>query len=233
MNSSKNRIIIIAVTVAALAAAALPLLPRAAIRIFEEVYKLDVRYEKLESASLKRFVFKGLAVTDRILGIGISSERAIVSPVANGPDPRRAMLAFEMTGVRFVKTGGGKTPSYNSLDALVALPFGSSWAYRKVSGKVGSMNGDVTLKDFLAAGDDMKLAVDGTVTADKKIEAAVKIYFAGSLTKLVPPELTAMALGNEEGGWKSLSVKLEGDYDAPRIQVSSKLFRLSIGVKGE
>lgn len=231
MKNFKGRMIVIALVVVALAAASIPLLPRAAIRIFEEAYKLDVRYERLEKASPKRFVFKGLTVTDRILGIGTFSEHAVISLAANGPDPRRAMLAFDMTGVRFVKTKAEKPPAYNSLDGLVELPFGSGRTYGKISGKVGLMNGDVTLKDFLAAGDDMKLAVDGTVTSDKKIDATIKIYFAESLTKLVPPELTAMALGSEGGGWRSLSVKLEGDYDAPRIRVSSKLFRLSIGVK--
>ena len=233
MKNARNPLIVIAVVIVAVVGISVPFLPRIAIKIFEEAYKLDVRYGELEKASPVEMVFGGLIVTDRGMGIGTSAEHAVVNPVWNGLDPRKAMLAFDFSNVRFVKKAAEKDASYNSLDGLVALPFGSNWTYKKISGKVRTSHGDVTLKDFLASSDDMKLSFDGTVTADMQIDATIKIFFAESLTKKVPPELARMALNDEGGGWKSLSVKLEGNYDAPRIQVSSKLFRLKIGVKSK
>jgi hypothetical protein len=77
----------------------------------------------------------------------------------------------------------------------------------------------------------MKLAFNGSMRKDNTIKSDIVIYFADELTGKIPSELTNLVLTQEESGWKSLSVKLEGNYTMPTIQVSSKLFRLNIGVK--
>jgi hypothetical protein len=89
----------------------------------------------------------------------------------------------------------------------------------------------VTIKDFLAKSDLMKLSFNGDIRRDNTIKSDIVIYFSDELTRKIPPELTKLVLTQEDPGWKSLSVKLEGNYTMPTIQVSSKLFRLNIGVK--
>ncbi len=75
------------------------------------------------------------------------------------------------------------------------------------------------------------MVLKGTLKNCTTIKSEVTIYFADKLTGKIPPELTNLVLKGEDGGWKSLSVQLDGDYSKPSIQVSGRLFRLNIGVK--
>ena len=185
----------------------------------------------MAKVTLGGMAFDGLTIVDKTKGIGISSENATIALEWNGPDPRNATVGFDLYDVRFVKKAIEKAALYDTLDGLVALPFGSNWIYKEMSGKVRHSKEALTIKGFLAKSDLMKLAFNGSMRSDNTIKSDIVIYFADDLTRKIPPELIKLVLTQAEPGWKSLSVKLEGNYTMPTIQVSSKLFRLNISVK--
>lgn len=209
----------------------MPLLPRIVIAAFASAYDLDINYKDLKKATLGGAAIDGLTIVDKARGMGISSEKAMITLEWNGPDPRNATVGFDLYGVRFVKRSSERASSYDTLDGLVALPFNSNWIYKEISGKIRRSKEALTIKDFLAKSDLMKLAFNGSIREDNTIKSDIVVYFADDLTRKIPPELIKLVLTQEEPGWKSLSVKLEGNCTMPTINVSSRLFRLNIGVK--
>ncbi len=231
MKMLRNALIIAAVVLILGVTAIISFLPKIVLGAFSSTYNLDIQYKNLKKATLTGMAFDGLTIVDKAKGIGISSENATIALGWNGLDPRNATICFDFYDVRFVKRAVERALSYDTLDGLVALPFSSNWLYKEISGKVHSSKEGVTIRDFLAKSDLMKLAFNGSMQADNTIKSDIIIYFADDLTKKIPPELIKLVLTPGEPGWKSLSVKLEGNYTMPTIQVSSKLFRLNIGVK--
>jgi hypothetical protein len=221
-----------AVLVLAATGAAIPFAPRFMLQAFASSNNLDLRYGAIRNAGMGGMSFDNLSLVDKSRGIGISSRDAVIKFSWNGPDPRNMKAGFDLKDVRFIKkTPDIKPASYDTLDGLVALPFGMDMVYSEISGNVTSSGGDVTVSDFMAKSDMVKLALNGRMGRDNTIKSDIVIYFSNDLTNKIPRELTKLVLTNEDENWKSLSVKLEGNYKMPTIQVSSKLFRLSIGVK--
>lgn len=231
MKILRNTLLVAAIVLAVGAAALIGFLPKIVLGAFASAYNLDIQYKDLKNVTLAGMTFDRLTIVDKAKGVGISSENATIALEWNGPDPRNATVGFDLYGVRFVKRAAEKATSYDTLDGLVALPFSSNWIYKEISGKVCRSNEALTIKDFLAKSDLMKLAFSGSMRADNTIKSDIVIYFADDLIGKIPPELIKLVLTQEEPGWKSLSVKLEGNYTMPTIQVSSKLFKLNIGVK--
>lgn len=231
MKILRNALLVAAVVLTVGAAVLIPFLPKIVLGGFASAYNLDIKYKNLKKISLRQMVFDELTIVDKEKGIGISSKNATISLEWDGPDPRNATVGFDLYDVRFVKKALEKATSYDTLDGLVALPFSSNWVYKEISGKIRHSKEALTIKDFLAKSDLMKLAFNGSMRKDNTIKSDIVIYFADELTGKIPSELTNLVLTQEESGWKSLSVKLEGNYTMPTIQVSSKLFRLNIGVK--
>jgi len=207
--------------------------PKIAVGVFEAVTGLDVKYDKMLLKTGGSLAFDGLTITDSKKGLGIFSKDATVMMLWNGPDPRKAALAFDLKVVHFIKVAKDGAPSYDTLDGLVALPFDDRWIYDELSGKVSGPKGDIVIRDFMAKSPQIRLSFNGEMTRTDKIRSDIVIYFAESLTSKIPPELTKLVLKDEPDGWKSLTVKLDGDFRAPSIQVSSKLFRLNINVKND
>jgi len=231
VKASRNTLIIAVIVIGLGAIAFISFLPRIALGAFASTYNLDIQYQGLKKANLSGMAFNKLTIIDKARGIGVSSEKATIGLQWNGPDPRNATVGFNLYDVRFVKKAREAKTSYDTLDGLVALPFSSNWVYEELSGRVRSSKGAVTVDNFLAKSGQMKLTLNGSIQADNTIKSDIVIYFADDLTKKIPPELTKLVLTQEAPGWKSLSVKLEGNYTMPTIRVSSKLFRLNIGVK--
>lgn len=226
------RVMIIIMTIAVVAiSASISFWPQIAVRIFSAASGLDITYDGIKKASLTEIALNNVTALSRAKGVGLSADSAVIRPLWNGADPRNATIAFEFRNVHFLKKTADAPISYNNLDGLVALPFSSNWVYSVISGKVRSDGKGIAIKDFMAKSSDMKLAFSGTIAPDNSISFDITIHFADTLTRKIPPELTKMVLNNEPEGWKSLAVKLEGNYSAPRIEVSSKLFRLKIAVK--
>lgn len=204
---------------------------RIATFMFARSNNIDISYRQAIAGSLTEFIFKDLKASWQHQSIGLSSSNASIKLVPDRSSPLRPLTDFVLNDVRFTRKGSGKEASYNNIDDLVAAPFSSLLKYRTVSGKIGMIKNGISLKDFLASGDEIRFLFNGTLTDSGVIDADITIYFARSLTEKIPPELSNMALKDEPDEWKSLTLKLQGDLSKPSIQVTGRLFRLNIGVK--
>lgn len=233
MRSVKAPVFLVAVFLAALASALIIFYKPIAVAIFAKVSGIDISYKKMEAGSVNEFIFKGLRGTERKSGLGLSSSDARIRFIFKGPDPRNAAADFVLKDVSFIKKGIEKEVSYGNIDGLVAVPFNSLWNYREISGRIGLIKNGIRIENFLAAGDLIRFSLNGELSRDQNVNADIGIYFAESLTGKIPPELTSMVLKDGEAGWKSFTVKLEGDLAKPSIRVTGRLFRLNIGVKSK
>ncbi|MDP3804310.1 MAG: hypothetical protein Q8Q87_02020 [Candidatus Omnitrophota bacterium] len=193
---------------------------RVAVYLFAYANNLDISYGNL-TRSGANFVFKDFKVTNKALGLGISAGSATIIPKVKYYD-------FRITDVRFLKSGGGEESSYENLMGLIAVPFKGSWVYKEISGEIAPSRDAVELKRLDAVSDEIKLRISGKIQNDKTVDTDITIYFGESLTRKIPEELSSVILTDEKDGWKSLSVRLAGNYTKPSIQVSSRLFRLNI-----
>lgn len=199
--------------------------------IFARSNNIDISYKQVIAGGFKEFIFKDLKAAWRRQDTGLSSSGASIKLIFDKSSPPGAAADFVLNDVRFIKKGAGKEISYNDIDGLIAAPFSGLLKYKTVSGKIGRMQNGMSLKDFIASGDQIRFLFDGTLTDSNVIDADITIYFAEDLAGRIPPELTSMVLKDETDGWKSLALKLEGDLSKPSIRVTGKLFRLNIGVK--
>jgi hypothetical protein len=221
-----------ALVLAAAVAIMLPHLPAIAMKAVAAASGYDVSYTGMKGKGLSSIDLKDLRLVDRKKGLGISAEDAAIRIAWDGLDPRKATLTFDLRKVHFIKEEAPRRePTYDTVDGLVALPFCGGWIYEAISGSVRQSGGAVVIRDFMATSRDLKLSFNGDIGPNNKIRSEIVVYFADSLTSKIPEELTKVVLKNEGAGWKSLSVKLDGDYTMPSIQVTSKLFKLNISVK--
>lgn len=191
-------------------------------------YGLDISYTTIRR-SAGEFVLGDLKIFDKRMGLGISSARALIRTEWKGLNIKDTRVNFNLEHVRFVKRHGEKeSAAYDSLNGLVAVPFSGNWIYKTITGTVMPLTNGIGIKDFLATGDEIKLSVNGSVFYDNTLDLDTVIYFAIPITKKVPDDLSKVILRDEDTGWKSLAVKLSGNYKTPAIQISGRLFRLSI-----
>lgn len=195
---------------------------RVAIYVFSKTHNLDITYKGLRRISTGELLFHDLGIIDKKIGIGIFSKSGKVAP--------GAQISFDMRDVHFIKNGKEPAAAYDSLTDLVAIPFNSRWTYKEISGKITRSKNGIDIQELTAIGDEIKLSIKGTVSGDNIIDTAITIYFSDKLLREVPEELSNVLMRDEDGGWKSLAVNLKGNYSAPSIEVSGKLFRLKIGV---
>jgi len=193
---------------------------RIAVYLIAKTNNLDISYQNLNRSG-RNFVFKDFKVTNKALGLGISAGSAAIRPKLKGYD-------FALIDVRFLKKHSEEASSYENLAGLVAAPFKGDWIYKEIEGEVVSSRDAIEVKKLNAVSDEIKLRISGTFRHDNTIDADIAIYFAADLTKKIPEELSKVILADEGSGWRSLSVRLAGNYTKPSIQVSSKLFRLNI-----
>lgn len=212
-------------------ALAAPHIPRLAVRLVAAHSGLDIKYERILRAAPDSVEFAGLRVMDPQKGLGLSSEEAAIKISWSLPDPRNSSVRFDLQRVRFIKQAPDGGPQYDTLNGLVALPFSNDQLYDEISGRVKSAGGFISIADFMAKSSQLRLSFNGEVGPGNRIKSDILIFFADDLTSKIPPELTKLVLKDEEPGWKSLSVRVDGDYTMPSIQISSKLFRLNIRIK--
>ncbi|MDD5421930.1 MAG: hypothetical protein WC592_03540 [Candidatus Omnitrophota bacterium] len=198
-----------------------------AVYIFSKANNLDISYTSL-SVSSGKFAFGSLNAADRKTGIGISSKDARITPLWRGFPAKGGGAIFRLKDVNFTNRSPGKLASFDSLEGLIAIPFDSRWSYQEISGKVRSRKDGVDIENFSATSDEIKFEVSGSVDYDNAINIDIKVFFGGKPLEKIPRELTGALLTDEKDGWKSLAVRLSGDYKSPSINISSKLFRLNI-----
>ena len=196
-----------------------------AVYFFSRAYDLDVYYKSVRGSAFSELVFGDLLFVDRRSGLGISAGLAKVRP--------KAAITFDLGEVHFIKRGIQPLASYDNLSALVSVPFNSRWTYRRIYGRVKPSKRWIEIESLEAVSDDIKLSMRGSIYPDHTIKSDIVISFSDKLIAQIPEELSEVVLRDESEGWKSLSVKLEGDYDMPSIQVSGKLFRLNIKTVAE
>ena len=212
-----------------LALAALYLtLDRAAINLLSAKYGLTVSYKGLENNLYRQFHFTGLNVVDNKRGIGLSSQSALIKPDIAAVLSFKPSIEFKLNGVNFIRKGSHRTGSYDTLDGLIAVPFMSSWQYKEMSGLVEISPDKAHVKNFTATGDEIRVSFAGDLFYNKKVKGEITVGFAEKILRKIPPEMANVVLRDDGNGWKSLTVNLNGDFNAPAIQVTGKLFRLTI-----
>lgn len=201
------------------------------VYLFASANNLDISYRKLTAAGLGRFLFDGLTVSDRKSGMGLVAEKGEALFALNGAGMQGIVTDIDLAQVRFIKAAPETTQSLNNIDGMIAAPFSSMWIYDAISGRVRPAPGGLMVENLTATSKEMKMSLAGTIRDDNRISSDITIYFADTLTKKIPPEFSAVVLKNEDAGWKSISVHLEGDYVKPSLRVTGRLFRLTIGLK--
>ncbi|MFH0764268.1 MAG: hypothetical protein V1927_04640 [Candidatus Omnitrophota bacterium] len=191
-----------------------------AVYLFARANNLDISYASLARPGAN-FAFKDFRVVNKASGLGISAQAAAIRPKLKGYE-------FNFTDVRFLQKHGDELSSYENLAGLVAVPFKGSWVYKEIAGEAAPSRDTLEVKKLDAVSDEIKLHITGKFNADNTVDTDIKIYFGPGITKKIPEELSKVILTDEEGRWKSLAVHLSGNYAAPSIQVSGKLFRLNI-----
>ena len=75
----------------------------------------------------------------------------------------------------------------------------------------------------------MKVFLKGILFySQDRADIGVTIQFSPDLLKKIPRELSETVLKGSADGWKSLSVDLKGSFKSPSIEVTGRLFKLSI-----
>lgn len=218
VNAMKKFIVIVALVASALYLSS----NRIAVYFFSKAYNLDIAYKNLKGSYFKKVMFDNLNVIDRKNGIGFFAKSADIRP--------GAIIDFCLRDVHFIKKGDEPAATYDNLTGLVSIPFSSRWTYKELSGKIRPSRRGIDVDGLIATSDEIKLSLTGAIYYDNTIKSDIVIYFSDKLIEKIPDELSKIVLRDEKDGWKSLSVKLEGNYNMPSIQVSGKLFRLNIGV---
>lgn len=206
---------------------------RIIIYVASKMCGMNISYKSLRNASFTEISFNDLNVIDGGTGLGFFSKYAKMRPIWHAGFFQDMTIGFDLRDVRFIKKGEEKAGAYDTLAGLVFTPFNSRWSYKEISGKVRVYREGLYIKDLQALSDEIKLLFTGTVYRDKTIDSDIVIIFSDKLIEDIPEELSNVVLRDEKDGWKSLSVSLTGDYKAPSIQVSGKLFRLNIGTTSD
>lgn len=220
-------LIIMAAMVLVAAALFLVFFDRIAVAVLANSFDIDVSYGRIWNIHYTEFLFDDLKAVYRKKGVGISARSSDIKPFFTKNFPRSMAFDILLKDINFIKKDA-KADKYDTLDGLLALPFGSQLIYPSVKGRIECFTDRISVEDFTAAGSDIKLTFKGDIYYDKKVNGEVRVHFSGDILKKIPDELTGVLLTDEGAGWKGLSVKLNGDYASPSVQFTGKMFRLSI-----
>ncbi len=173
-------------------------------------------------------VLDDLSLAENRRGVGLYCKRAVLKPALKDFFKKGLEIYFNLEDARFKKIGDSGRPSADPLSAMVLVPFEGAWRYSDIEGDLVINGRAMAIKKLDAAGKDLKFYLSGNINADDTIELSVKIYFSQNAVRQLPDEFTEAVLSDEDDTWKTLSVKLEGNYRSPGIQLTGKLFRLNI-----
>lgn len=198
---------------------------RAMIAIVSKVYRVDIAYSQLLGNYSTGYLFTDLNVSDKKRGVGISSKYAKIKPRLG---IKGLLIDMGLKNVRFTRNFKDTPETYSDLPSLVATPFNGRWLYNDITGLIEISGSGIRLKTFNAASSQIRLSLSGELGSDNNLDLNATIFFNAGITKEVPEILANVVLQPESGGWKSLSARIKGNYTKPAIEVSSKLFKLTI-----
>lgn len=198
----------------------------------EKSSDVKMSYKSMKNIFFKEFVFEKLEIINSRTGIGVFSENARVLPVWDKAKKGRMPVTFRLENVNFLKRSKDVQGSlFNTLPDLVLAPFSSGWRYKEIAGEVILYKDSILLKNITAVSDEIKLSISGEVKDRSSIRLDIVIYFYKTISKKIPEELSSIAMESHGPDWKSISVRLRGDYKKPEIELSNRLFRLTINNK--
>lgn len=124
---------------------------------------------------------------------------------------------------------GALAGAYDNLGAMVTAPFDGSLNYREIKGTIRPRPGRLLIDDLIADSGDIKVSLSGTFFyTEDKADLEVAIKFSPAFLKKIPKELSESLLKKSPDGWSDLSIKVKGCFKSPAIEVTGRLFRLSI-----
>lgn len=192
-------------------------------------YGVNVSYTSLAKDKINGYSFENLKILNKHIGIGFFSARANIKLNKTTSILKSLDIDFKFKDVHFIRVNPEESKTiYDSLNKVVAIPFEGRWAYKDMSGTVEIFSNGLTLKNFSADGKDIRLSLAGDIFYNNKVNMDITIYFSKGVLKDIPPELSSVIMKDEPQEWKSFSVKMQGDYRSPSLQISGKLFRLNI-----
>ncbi len=213
--------------VSAVLAAGAVYFDKMAVMILSRSFDVDISYDRLWRVHFSEFLFDELKIHPRRERFGILAASADITPsfTKNFPRSIACEFLFKDIGITGIED---KLEKYDTLDGLMRLPFSGQWFYPDVKAKVEFFIDRAVVESFTAATDDIRVSFAGEAYYNKKVRGEIKISFAGDILKQIPDELSNIVMSDEGDGWRGISVKLDGDYSAPSVQLSSKLFKLTI-----
>ena len=224
MRIIKNIIIVLCALVL-LTAMTVFFLDRPVTYLLSRVYNLEITYKSYSLNISRGIVFKDFSAVSKDSGVGISCDVAAIRPSF---EAKKLILNLNLDLVNFIKKAEYEPARYDTITEVVLSPFSSAWKYRVVKGVLEPRARGVKIRSLEAVSDAIKVRLSGDFENNRIVESDIVIYFSPQMVEKLPPELAGMALTDDEGGWRSLSVRLTGDFSKPSIQISSKSFRLKI-----
>lgn len=230
MNKLRGKIVLVSIMAFVLITSAVYLFfDHIMIYFLSRASSLSISYSDFKAASLNEFIFNDLTIINKKIGFGLFSQSADIKPIWRRASSGNMMINFNLQDVNFLKDESTQgLANHDNLYRIVSIPFDSNWTYKTIVGKIEPFGERINITDCIATSDDIKLSLNGTIFYDQTLDMNAVIYLSDKVTGTIPKELSVVILQNEPGGWKSLSVKIEGDYRSPSIQLSSKLFRMNI-----
>lgn len=169
-----------------------------------------------------------IALLARAYDLEISYKSAYFTPYIGADKTEGLKVGIDMKDVRISKKGGA-VKTYDSIGALVSAPFDGSLKYREIRGTLRPQFGRIFIDDLIADAGDMKISLKGVfIYAEDTADLEVVINFSQNLLKKIPRELSDTVLKSSQDGWQSLSVHLKGSFKSPSIELTGRLFKLSI-----
>lgn len=212
--------------------AVLLLFDRILIYAISKPFNVNISYSSLKNRAYRELFFRNLRIVDTKHGIGLYAKYATLTPSASLLSFNKdSSFHFELKDVHFVSKNEPAQKNNDALEELVLTPFKGNWSYHGISGDIRPIRDGIRINNLTAGGDDIRLSLSGTIHKNNTIESSITIYFSEHLPSIISDNLPEGFLQDEEGGWKSLTVALNGDLSSPSIQVTGKMFRLTINSK--
>ena len=225
----KIKFLIIAVIILAAAVTVYLSLDKIIIFSLSKFYNLNISYTAMSKNPQEGYTFENLKILNNGMGLGFFSARASLKPVHKLNFLKSVDLDFKFRDAHFIKSFKDKPKAeYDTLEGVVAVPFEGRWTYKDISGTVEIFSNGFTLKKFTANGSQIKLFVSGDIFYKGMVDVNITATFSKDALKNVPPELSSVVMNEEPEEWKSLSVKMKGDYRSPSVQIYGKLFKLNV-----